>query len=170
MKKILFTTLLISFAILTQAQEVKIEEKNNEKKDELYVKLKEGQNPDVYIDDKKYDAKILELLDQDKIKSVTVIKDEQAKKEYNAPNGVILIKTKKEGGAKIVFREQKNSGKGYPKIIIDGELSSQEKLEKISPDDIHSIDVIKDETALKDYNAPNGVILITTKKKHKKKK
>ncbi len=168
MKKILFTTLFACFVVLIQAQEVKIE--NKEKKDDLIIKVKEGQTPDVYIDGKKYDNDIIELLDQDKIESVTVIKEEQALKEYNAPNGVILIKTKKEDESKIVINGATAKIKDNPKIIVDGKVSDQDILEKISPDDIYSIDVIKGEKALKEYDAPNGVILITTKKKMKEKK
>lgn len=169
MKKILLTCFLIGITVIIQAQVVKVDSKNDEKKDGLIVKVKDGKQPDVYIDGKKYDSEILELLDQDKIESISVIKEEQAIKEYNAPNGVILIKTKKEE-SKITLRgDVQISGDG-PKFIIDGEVSDQKTLEKISPDDIHSITVIKDEKAVKEYNAPNGVILITTKKKHKENK
>jgi len=170
MKNLILSILIVCFAIMSQAQELKIETKNNEKKESLFIKVKEGQNPDVYIDGKKYDAEILELLDQNKIESVTVIKDEQAKEEYNAPNGVVLIETKKNDESKILITGQKSIKNGDPKIFIDGELSDQKILEKISPDDIYSIDVVKGEKAIKDYNAPNGVILITTKKKHEEKK
>ena len=51
----------------------------------------------------------------------------------------------------------------YPMVIIDGEKSNQEKLTKLSPDDIESLEVVKDEQALKKYNAPNGIIIVTTK-------
>lgn len=170
MKNLILSILIVCFAITSQAQEIKIEKQNNEKKESLLIKVKEGQNPDVYIDGKKYDAEILELLDQNKIESVKVIKDEQAKKEYNAPNGVVLIETKRNDESKILITGQKSIKNGDPKIFIDGEVSDQKILEKISPDDIYSIDVVKGEKAMKDYNAPNGVILITTKKKQKEKK
>ena len=51
-------------------------------------------NPDVYIDGKKYDHDIIDLLDNSKIQSIDVFKGEQATVIYNAPNGVIVIKTK----------------------------------------------------------------------------
>ncbi|OFX90336.1 MAG: hypothetical protein A2W99_08230 [Bacteroidetes bacterium GWF2_33_16] len=170
MKKIVLTYLLIGLTVIVQAQVVSVESKTDEKKDELIIKVKDGKQPDIYIDGKKYDSEIFELLDQNKIESVSVIKGEQALKEYNAPNGVILVKTKKEEENTIVINAKGNTGKGDPKIIIDGEVSDQKKLEKISPDDIHSISVVKDEKARKEYNAPNGVILVTTKKKHEEKK
>ena len=43
-------------------------------------------------------------------------------------------------------------------------------LQTISPDDIESINVLKDEKAIEEYDAPNGVILVTTKKGAKKEK
>ncbi|WP_302850535.1 hypothetical protein [Polaribacter litorisediminis] len=36
------------------------------------------------------------------------------------------------------------------------------------PENIESVDVVKGEKALKEYNAPNGVIIIIKKKKNKK--
>ncbi|MCK5538316.1 MAG: hypothetical protein KAI79_15930, partial [Bacteroidales bacterium] len=87
MKKLLFICFLIGITISIQAQVVKVESKNDEKKEVLTVKVKDGKQPDVYIDGKKYDSEILELLDQNKIESISVIKEEQAIKEYNAPNG-----------------------------------------------------------------------------------
>lgn len=171
MKKILFISLILGLAVTIQAQEVvKIESKDDGKKENLIIEVKDGKQPDVYIDGKKYDSEILELLDQDKIESITVIKEEQAIKEYNAPNGVILVKTQKEESKIVITDDVWISKAGDPKILIDGEVSDQKNLEKISPDDIQSISVIKDEKAVKEYNAPNGVILITTKKKHKEKK
>lgn len=169
MKKILLLCFLIGITVILQAQVVKVESKNDNKKEKIIIKVKEGKQPDVYIDGKKYDPEILEILDQDKIESISVIKEEKALKEYNAPNGVILIKTKKEE-FKYTLKDDVEINGTNPKILIDGEISNQNSLEKISPDDIHSINVVKGEKAIKEYNAPNGVILVTTKKKHKEKK
>ena len=156
MKNILMLTCVLLFSITqTYGQ------------DKLKIELKDDPKPDVYIDGKKYDHEIFELLDQDKIESVNVIKGEQAEKEYNAPNGVILIKTKKgsikiEKDDKIVIKNK--DGDKNPIFIIDGKSSNKEVLEKLSPDDIESIEVVKGEKAIEKYNAPNGVIIIKTKK------
>lgn len=50
--------------------------------------------------------------------------------------------------------------------IIDGEIASEEVFKRLSPDDILSIDILKDAkaTALYGEKGKNGVILITTKK------
>lgn len=135
---------------------------------ELKIELKDDPNPEVYIDGVKYDHKIFELLDQNKIESVNVIKGEQAIQDYNAPNGVIIIKTKEAKSVKIerdgeIVIKNKKEDKN-PVFIIDGKSSKQEVLEKMSPDDIESIEVVKGQKAIDEYNAPNGVIIIKTKK------
>ena len=140
--------------------------------DELKIELKDAPKPDIYIDGKKYDYEIFNLLDQSKIESVNVIKDEQAMKEYNAPNGVIIIKTKKASNqiviendheTKIVIKGSKDGDKD-PVFIIDGKVSDRKTLSKLSPDDIESIDVFKGQKAIDEHNAPNGVIIVKTKK------
>lgn len=169
MKNILMVTCIICLsASVMQAQDTKVKTDKKQKQDELHIKVKEAQNPDIYIDGKKYDYTILELLDQSKIESVNVLKGESAIKEYNAPNGVIILKTKK-GNESIDFSDgiklktEKDDNEKPPMVIIDGKVSNKEALEKLSPEGIEKIDVVKGEKAIKDYNAPNGVIIIKTK-------
>ena len=100
-----------------------------------------------------------------KIKAINILKGDKALKEYNTQNGVILIVTKKNmrDKPKKKVKGYTTKERKYPMVIIDGEKSNQEKLTKLSPDDIESLEVVKDEQALKKYNAPNGVIIVTTK-------
>lgn len=135
--------------------------------DDLKVKLKETLKPDIYIDGKKYDYEIFDLLDQSKIESMNVIKGEQAKKEYNAPNGVIVIKSIKAPQQTITVKAK--SGEvidvdKQPLYIINGKISDSETLAKLSPEDIESIEVFKGQKAIEEYNAPNGAVIIKTKK------
>ena len=130
--------------------------------DKLNVELKDAPKPDVYIDGKKYDPDIFDLLDQSKIESVNVIKDEKALKEYNAPNGVIIIKTKK-ATQQMVAVNKKEITNTDPVVIIDGEISDRETLSKLSADDIETIDVFKGQMAIDKYNAPNGAVVVKTK-------
>ena len=145
-----------------------------EEKENLSFILKDSLKPDVYIDGKKYDADIVNLLDQRLISSVDVVKGKKALEEYNAPNGVVIIKTKrkdkpdfkvdlKHGDSKIKIKHSTDPTL-VPLIIINGEISDHERLSKFSPDDIESIEVLKGEAAEKKYKAKHGVIVVKTKK------
>ncbi|WP_179377236.1 hypothetical protein [Winogradskyella wichelsiae] len=163
MKNLILTVCALLFSTsLMQAQEFKIEKKDNQKKEKLHVKAKEGAKPDIYVDGKKFDFS-MDLIDTDMIASVVVIKGDKAIKKYNAPNGVILVTTNKKH--ELDKTNGKTNFKGTtPVIIIDGKVSNKETLDKLSPDDIEKIEVFKDEKAIKKYNAANGAIVITTKK------
>ena len=134
----------------------------------VFFAIKDSLKPDIYIDGVKYDAKILDMIDPEKIESINVIKGEAAIKEYNASNGAILITSKAasekpETPVGIKIRASDNMTDKDPIVIVDGKVLSQEELKKISPSDIESITVLKDESAKILYNAPNGAIIITTK-------
>lgn len=173
MKNLILTACTVFLSItLIQAQESKETIEKNSKQEKLHIKLKDGAKPDIYVDGKKFDFP-MDLLDPNRIESINVLKGDKAVKEYNAKNGVVLITTKKEKVDidKSQVRVIGNGAKDEkaPVIIINGEKSDQELLNKLSPDDIESIEVFKDdEQALKKYNAPNGVIIVTTKKEKKK--
>ena len=133
----------------------------------VFVGIKDSLKPDIIIDGVKYDYKILDIIDQSKISSITVLKGEAAINTYNAPNGVIIITSKNESQndseTKIRIRATGNADNKAPVIVIDGKVASQEELSKLSPSDVKSITVKKDENAKEQYNAPNGVIFIITK-------
>lgn len=165
MKKLLFSIIIMSFSIsLVQAQKTEVKKDSEEK---IYVKLKDGVKPIIYVNGKVFDFP-MELIDQSKIASVFVVKNEDALKKYNAPNGVILIKTKEFDSTGIseikITEDTKIGGKNGPKVIIDGKVSDQKALEKLMPENIEKMEVVKGEKAVTKYNAPNGVIIITTKK------
>jgi hypothetical protein len=169
MKKLLFITIVLLFSIsLINAQETESKKKVKELKEKLYVKLKDGAKPDVYVDGKKFDFPI-ELIDQNKIKAVFAIKGDQAKKEYNSLNGVILITTKtaeKSDVSEIRIRNNDFAkGEKRPMIIINGIVSNKKDLDELKPDQIEKMEVLKGEKALEKYKSPNGVIIITIKKK-----
>jgi ribosomal protein S8 len=166
MKKLILTACAVLFSIsLMQSQEFKIEKNDNKKKEKLQVKAKEGAEPDIYVDGKKFDFS-MDLIDNDMIASVAVLKGDRAIKEYNAPNGVILVTTNKKHELDKSSKKTNFKGK-TPVIIIDGKVANKETLDKLSTDDIEKIEVFKDEKAMKKYNTPNGAIIITTKKEKK---
>ena len=146
-------TLVLSLSLI-QAQD---------KKEEIQVKIKQGAKPDVYVDGKRFDFP-LELIDKSKIESFNVISRDRTS---NKKNGIIVIKTKNRGLA-IKDIDTKVVGyaneKGEPLIFIDGKVSDKLTLAKLSPDDVDTIEVIKEGAIANKYNAKNGVIIVTTKK------
>ena len=64
---------------------------------------------------------------------------------------------------KIVIDVKENSEQS-PVILIDGKQYDSDILDLIDPAKIDNINVIKDKDSLDKYNAPNGIIKITTKK------
>jgi hypothetical protein len=164
MKKILFTTIVLLLSI----NAVNAQKEKKAGKWVVRAKLKEGVNPKIYVDGKVFDFP-MELIDQEKIASILVVEGEQAIKKYNAPNGVVLIKTKSIDKSDISeIKINANSiakDKKIPKVIINGKVSDKKTLDKLNPNDIEKMEVFKGEQAIKKYNSPNGVIIITTKKK-----
>ncbi|NJB72329.1 hypothetical protein GGR42_002820 [Saonia flava] len=163
MKKLILTASAVLLSIsLIQAQDKK---EKDQVKEFIHLEVKDGAQPDIYVDGKKFDFP-MELLDADKIESVNVLKGDKAIKEYNAKNGVVLVTTKMSGNKidKVDYNKVKDTIDKYPMVIIDGEESNQAMLEKLSPDDIESINVVKGEQAMKKYKAANGVVIVKTKK------
>lgn len=160
MKKLVVLIVLIFVAFTAQSQEKK------DKKQDLLVKIKEGENPTIYVDGKIFNFPF-ELLDQSKIASVMVFKGKAAIKKYNAPNGVVVIKTKaaEKSNASFIKNSKKNFDETKkPLVIIDGKVSTEKELNKLNTYNIEKMEIVKGEKAIKKYKAPNGVILITTKK------
>ncbi|MBV6643304.1 MAG: hypothetical protein KI791_21470 [Cyclobacteriaceae bacterium] len=118
--------------------------------------------PDVYIDGEMYNYKIFELLDLEKIESVSVLNREEALEKYGAENGVILVKTRL-----VELEAGERSGASSEKhlIIIDGEVADSDDLIILNRKDVKSVRVLKGQESKEKYNAPNGVVIITTKKK-----
>ncbi len=166
MKKLILTVCATVFlsSFLIQAQENKVDRTNNQKQSTLHIKVKDGAKPDIYVDGKKFDFS-LEIIDKNMIKSVSVIKGEKAINEYKAPQGVILVTTKKKKDLKKDKVRLKGKIDNEPLVIIDGKKLSKRELNKIKPKDFENMTILKDEVAMKMYNSPGGVIIIKTKKK-----
>lgn len=174
-KRIVILCIALFTIALTQGQEndenkFSLVKGDKNLKEKLHIKLKDGKKPIIYVDGKIFEFP-LDLIDPNKIESVSILEGKAAKKKFGTTDGVIYIITKKESNTKhsmkltdddissVVDDAQK------PKIFIDGKISNEEVLRSLKPQDIEKIDVIKGEKAIKKYNAPNGVVLITTKKK-----
>ena len=60
-----------------------------------YSTLTSDKDPVIIIDGKRYEnSSALKDLDPQQIKSITVLKNEASLKEYDAPNGVIVVELK----------------------------------------------------------------------------
>lgn len=178
-KTVLIICVLGLFTMSSMAQEGKVFIKSvvdtcnstanvqTEKQDKnLFIKIKEGSDVKIIINGKKYDADVIDILDQDIISSAFIPNKETAMKKYNEPN-VVVILTKKEKEERAKQRIEK--GTKDPIVLVDGKQISNAEFKTYNVDDIESVNVLKDEESLKKYNTKVGVILITTKKKKEQK-
>jgi TonB-dependent starch-binding outer membrane protein SusC len=68
-------------------------------------------------------------------------------------------------GARLLIRGQSTTGDNSPLVVIDGVANRLGGLERLDPNDIESISVLKDASAaIYGAQAANGVILVTTKR------
>lgn len=105
----------------------------------------------------------------DEIENINILKDESAVKIYGekAKNGVVLITSKK--AAEPTKLRKPVIEKLMPEDalwLLDGKEMEKEQIQKLSPDSIQSMNVLKGEAATKKHGdkGKNGVIEITTKK------
>ncbi len=78
---------------------------------------------------------------------------------------LITTKTTEESDVSEISVTGYAKDKKTPMVIINGKVSDKKTLDKLNPNDIEKMEVFKGEQAIKKYNSPNGVIIITTKKK-----
>lgn len=184
MKKLLLSIgIIILFSSANLAQDKTLTVKFDDNTKSLIENIKEGEKPVIYIDGKKYDYDIVDLIDQNKIASVSVYKGEEAMKKFNSPKVISIITKNSKDYNKVnegitirsnsessisVSSNTKKDDLEEPIIVIDGKPASKKELKNLSPDDIYAISVFKDEKSLKNYNTNKGVILVTTKKANNK--
>lgn len=151
------------------------------------LRLKGDPQPLFIVNGKPWAAEDVELIDPNRIESVSVLKDASATAVYGekGKHGVVLIVTKKQADKPtIVVRGKPKADSaaaaqnevvvtGYatksklpPLYIVDGTEYTPEEFKKINPDNIESISVWKDEKAIEKYGAKgkNGVLDIKLKK------
>ena len=161
----------ISYALEAQTQEIPSDQ-------DIKVKVKESEEVLVLIDGVKYDTKILDLLDTDRIESIDILKGKKAMEKYKVKNAIVVTTKKSvkesvsihiKGEEKIVIKESdKNVIKGNPAVVIDGEVSDIAHLKKLDKDDIYKINIYKTEEYKAKYSNDYGVIVVETKKSKKK--
>lgn len=166
-----------------------------EKINEMLVMGKGKDAPLVILDGKEIPSGNMDKISPDQIESISVLKDKSATIMFGdkAKNGVILITSKgkagKEKNAKtgneevVVVGYGKNQSAGQssssnvkirpiddanpPLFIFDGEEISKKQMEEINPDQIQSMNVLKNNSATDLYGdkARNGAVVIVSKAK-----
>tara|TARA_R110001583_G_scaffold26142_3_gene94341 strand:- start:8874 stop:10487 length:1614 start_codon:yes stop_codon:yes gene_type:complete len=133
-------------------------EPNLEEKEQILFFSNDGKDSEekVWIQENGNDKKIvIKILDE----------------EDNAHENVFMFKsdsdnneTVKEGKKSTIIL--KSAGDLKPLFYIDGEKATSKEMEAINPDTIESINVLKDNSAIKKYGekGKNGVVEITTKR------
>lgn len=134
-------------------------------------------NPLVIVDGKKIPFEDIQKLLPDEIASIDVLKGNSAVDFYGeeGKNGVLLITMKKNESEdttkvavnKIVVHSQEPFDLNDPLYIIDGKkMGSDFKVNSIKPDQIQSISVLKDASAMRKYGeeGKNGVVIIELKR------
>jgi hypothetical protein len=135
------------------------------------VSINDSKNLPLYIlDGKEITGAEMNNLDAKLIKEINVLKGESAINKYGekARNGAIEIKTKtkedqNDSKETIVI---KANNKTKPLYYLDGKAITNEELNKIAPEKIESITVLKGESAIKKYGekGKDGVVEILLKK------
>ena len=131
------------------------------KDEEIEIKSK-AVGKTIYLDQKEVSKEVLENLNPEDIKSITVEEDEifiQTKK-YKIRNSISLHE-KNEVSIRTVDKNNET-----PLYVLDGEIVENNILKEINPNDIESIEVLKNESATAVYGekGKNGVIVIKLKK------
>ncbi len=156
------------------------------------VNTSDKSEPLYIIDGKEGDEATLRRLNPSRIERMEVLKDKSAVDLYGSKGnkGVILITTKrqtsddqelvnnKEDKSEYVFRgnngshltlnSKSSNGEASPLFIVEGkEFSESEFRDKISPNDIEKMEVLKQESAIKIYGEKGkyGAILVSLKKR-----
>ena len=167
------------------------ESETNQDKKYTKITIKESETEPIYIlDGKTIDKNEVEHILPKNIKSVEVVKDKNSKNTSEQKSVVII--TSKDNQAEVVegktmsdvkfivnkiktdsttvIRVGKNleiSERKKPLVFVEGEELDYEKLEKINPKNIKSVNVLKDKSAVEKYGekAKNGVLEIFLIKK-----
>ncbi|MCE5321234.1 MAG: TonB-dependent receptor plug domain-containing protein [Bacteroidales bacterium] len=128
----------------------------------------------VFVDGVEKDMDALKEINSKEISEVRVLKNEKAMKQYGekAKDGVIVVTTKVintngeknvNSNANIVINMKEGMDKAL--YVVDGIKQKGGDLNKIDPNTIATVDVLKGEAATRLYgdDAKNGVVIISTK-------
>lgn len=126
--------------------------------------LKEG-DPLYIIDDQIADGDMLKKLNPNIIERIDVLKNESAVDYYGdkGKNGVVIIMTKSNPQSKTISLSDNVSSASSepdPVFIVDGKKVDSKVYIDLKPENIESINVVKDKTG----KGKTGVVIVKTKK------
>ncbi|MDO7174043.1 M56 family metallopeptidase [Mariniflexile sp. AS56] len=149
---------------IMESQNRDTKEEVTKSKSKVKLVISETKEPLIMVDEKEITQEDMNTIDPNTIEKVDVLKGDKATNQYGdkGKNGVILITTKTEGKTKHTIKLNEEA-----LYKIDGKEVKKAEVDKLNPDDIASINILKDDSAIKKYGekAKNGVIEIITKKK-----
>ncbi len=120
-------------------------------------------DPLFILDGKEITKDELKSINQNKIHSIYVLKDEQALKKYGnkGKEGVVVLRLKDKDTPNYITKI-----KGSALYIVDGKEITSKEMKDINLESIKSVDVLKGKSATKEYGdkGKNGVVIITLKK------
>ncbi len=136
---------------------------NGKKETKVRIISTDEKAPLMMLDGKEISNEEMNNIDPNTIDKVEVLKDENASRKYGdkGKNGVVIITTKNENESKYTV---KLSGEAL--YLVDGKEVKKEVVDKMNPDNIASVNVLKGDAAIKKHGekAKDGVVEITTKK------
>lgn len=141
----------------------------------IELRLPEVGGPLYFVNGKEWSREDVSLIDPNRIKTIQVLKNEQALAKYGerGKKGVILIDTKSENAAaEPVSKLEPITVTGFaksetsPLYIVNGIEMSPDEFKKMKPESIESVTVYKDKKATERFGAKgkNGVIVVVRKK------
>ncbi|QZE13026.1 TonB-dependent receptor plug domain-containing protein [Halosquirtibacter laminarini] len=124
--------------------------------------------PIYIVDGKPVSSEAFAKINTNNIESVEVLKDAKDTAIYgtSAENGVIIIKMKDPQSKTQTTLRCANADKSkLPIFILDGKPITQKEFEKLNPDNLKSVEILKNkkDTAIYGTSAKNGVMIMKTK-------
>ena len=163
----MFITLLVCCSFAASAQEIKSNSTSISMKSEKPLFVVNGEHT-------TYDD--LSFIKPNDIESIEVLKNQKAIDQFGeaGKNGVVLITLKNFKKPEVTEESDHQastiklhslSTHTQALFILDGKIIQQSDVEKISPQNIESIEVLKGDKAIHQYGdkGKNGVVVITSK-------
>jgi bla regulator protein BlaR1 len=136
---------------------------NDKKETKVRIILSDDKAPLMILNGQEITNEEMNSINPNTIDKVEVLKDENATIKYGdkGKNGVVVITTKNKNESKYIVKLG-----GEALYLVDGKEVKKEVVDKLNPDNVASVNVLKGDVAIKKYGekAKDGVVEIITKK------